>query len=135
MNNRTSRVWMLGLGLSALVAVVLFLAAGGGSPSRRFDPAALNPALTGNPEAIRAGQEVFSRLCAPCHGAEGQGKVGPSLRDDQWLHGNTFSDVARVIAEGVQEKSMIAWKDTLSPLQISQVTAYVLNLSGLPAVR
>ena len=135
MNSPKSRMWFLSLGLAALVAIVIFLASGGGSPSHNFDSASLSPALVGDPEAIRSGQEIFSHLCAPCHGAEGQGKVGPSLRDDQWLHGNTFQAVARVIAEGVQEKSMIAWKDTLSPTQISQVTAYVLSLSGLPAGR
>ena len=135
MNSPQTRMWSLSLGLATLVAIVIFLASGGGSPSHKFDPASLNPGLVGDAEAIRSGQEIFSHLCAPCHGAEGQGKVGPSLRDDQWLYGNTFQAVARVIAQGVQEKSMIAWKDTLSHTQISQVTAYVLSLSGLPAGR
>ncbi|MDH4247632.1 MAG: c-type cytochrome [Deltaproteobacteria bacterium] len=131
-NMLKSRGGLIALGLLVLAAGVIFLASGGISPSRTFDPAALDPALVGNPEALREGQQIFEHLCAPCHGSLGEGKVGPSLRDAQWLYGNTFQAVAGVIAEGIQGKAMIAWKDTLSPIQISQVSAFVLSLSGLP---
>jgi cytochrome c oxidase cbb3-type subunit 3 len=95
-------------------------------------PQAAAPAvsLAGNPEAIAAGKQLYVLNCAPCHGPEGQGLIGPNLTDAYWIHGNRWEDVVNVITDGVPEKGMIAWKATLNPEKIQQAAAFVLSLKG-----
>ncbi len=79
-----------------------------------------------SPEAEESGAPVYAQNCAPCHAADLSGLIGPSLIDDEWIHGGTPSDVIRVIREGVLTKGMVAWEGILSPEQINDVTAYIL---------
>ena len=69
-------------------------------------------------------------MCAPCHGAEGQGVVGPNLTDDYWLHKGSVKDVFKTIKYGVPEKGMKSWKDDFSPVQIAQIASYIKSLHG-----
>lgn len=77
-----------------------------------------------------AGGQVFSARCMPCHGAKGEGVVGPNLTDDHWIHGGKISDIKKVIEEGVLSKGMLAWKGQISDDEITNVTIYVWNLYG-----
>lgn len=88
------------------------------------------PSLEGNAAAIAAGKEVYVANCAPCHGPQGQGVIGPNLTDNFWLHGNTWNDIVSTVTNGVPDKGMIAWKTTLNPEKIRQVSAYVMSLKG-----
>ena len=36
---------------------------------------------------IHEGAEIFTSKCVVCHGDKGEGKVGPNLTDEYWLHG------------------------------------------------
>ena len=81
-------------------------------------------------KALDEGKGLYTQHCVACHGAEGQGGVGPNLTDDYWLHGNTIKNVYRTISEGVPEKGMLSWKRQLNPLQMQQVASYVLSLHG-----
>ncbi len=81
-------------------------------------------------KALDEGKGLYTQHCVACHGAEGQGGVGPNLTDDYWLHGNTIKDVYRTVSEGVQEKGMLSWKRQLNPLQMQQVSSYVHSLHG-----
>ncbi len=38
---------------------------------------------------IEAGAVHFTAQCAACHGAEGQGLIGPNLTDAYWIKGGT----------------------------------------------
>ena len=78
-------------------------------------------------EAAAGGEGVYAQNCAPCHAAGLEGLIGPSLIDEEWVHGGTPSDVIRVIREGVLDKGMVAWEGILSPEQINDVTAYILS--------
>ena len=79
------------------------------------------------PEAIAAGEGVYTQNCAPCHGAQLEGVIGPGFLDDEWIHGGTAPEVIRVIREGVLDKGMVAWEGILSPDQIAHVAAYILS--------
>ncbi len=79
------------------------------------------------PEAVTAGQAVYTQNCAPCHAAGLEGLIGPSFLDAEWIHGGSAADVIRVIREGVLDKGMVAWDGILSPEQINDVTAYILS--------
>ncbi|GAB3543906.1 cbb3-type cytochrome c oxidase N-terminal domain-containing protein [Spirosoma fluminis] len=81
-------------------------------------------------KGIEAGKVLFIQYCTACHGQNAEGKVGPNLTDEYWLHGGTVKAIYHTITEGVPEKGMISWKKQLNPLQIQQVSSYVLSLQG-----
>ncbi|MCS7072957.1 MAG: c-type cytochrome [Bacteroidia bacterium] len=76
------------------------------------------------------GKAIFMQYCAACHGNEGEGKVGPNLTDDYWLHGGNLKDIFKTIKYGVPAKGMISWQQQLSPLQIQEVSNYIVSLRG-----
>jgi cytochrome c oxidase cbb3-type subunit 3 len=78
-------------------------------------------------DAVTAGEEVFSRNCVPCHGADLKGIIGPSFLDDEWIHGGQARDILHTIINGVPEKGMVPWGGILSPEQINQVAAFVIT--------
>ena len=83
---------------------------------------------------LSSGKSIFTTNCAPCHGANAEGKVGPNLTDEYWLHGGEVNHVYKTIKFGIPSKGMVAWKGKLSGKQILQVTSYALSLQGsLPA--
>lgn len=86
--------------------------------------------LVKDAKGIESGKALFSQYCVACHGANGEGKVGPNLTDVYWLHGGTVKSVFHTITEGVPEKGMISWKKQLNPLQVQQVASYILSLQG-----
>lgn len=75
-----------------------------------------------------AGKDAYLASCAACHGRAGEGGVGPNLTDAYWLHGGSIKDVFKSIKYGWPEKGMKSWKEDLSPMQIAQVTSYILSL-------
>ncbi|GAA4794691.1 cbb3-type cytochrome c oxidase N-terminal domain-containing protein [Olivibacter ginsenosidimutans] len=83
-----------------------------------------------NPEIIADGKAIFDQNCIACHGAAGEGGIGPNLTDDYWLHGGGIKNVFRTITHGVPDKGMIAWDQQLSPAQIAHVANYILSIHG-----
>jgi len=86
--------------------------------------------LTKDPAVLASGQAIFKQNCVVCHGQHAEGKVGPNLTDDFWLHGNKINDLFKTIKYGVLTKGMLSWEKTLSPKQISDVANYVKSLHG-----
>ncbi len=86
--------------------------------------------LTRDPVVLAAGKTVFMANCLACHGAQGQGMIGPNLTDDYWLHGSKIGDLFKSIKYGVPAKAMPTWEKLLSPKQISDVANYVKSLHG-----
>lgn len=80
--------------------------------------------------ALASGEKLFQKKCASCHGKAGEGGVGPNLTDDAWLHGCDVKDIFKTITYGVPRKGMISWKDQLNPLQIHELSSYILTLKG-----
>lgn len=82
------------------------------------------------PEAIAAGKSVYMKFCSACHGAQGEGGIGPNFADQYWIHGGSMADIITTIEEGVPTKGMIAWKNQLSGAEIQQVAAFIYDLEG-----
>jgi cytochrome c oxidase cbb3-type subunit 3 len=80
--------------------------------------------------SLQEGKEIFVSKCSVCHGRQGEGLVGPNLTDDYWIHGGSIKDIFKVVKYGVPSKGMITWQNQLSPLQIQEVSSYVLSLHG-----
>jgi cytochrome c oxidase cbb3-type subunit 3 len=79
---------------------------------------------------IDAGKALYATNCVACHGAQGEGTVGPNLVDEYWLHGGTVNDIFKTIKYGIPAKGMISWEKTLTPKQIADVSNYILSLKG-----
>ena len=79
---------------------------------------------------LEVGAKLYAANCQACHAADLGGGVGPNLTDDYWLHGGSISDVFRTLKYGVTEKGMISWQDKMSPLQMQQLSSYVLSMVG-----
>jgi cytochrome c oxidase cbb3-type subunit 3 len=82
------------------------------------------------PADLDAGKTIFATNCAPCHGPNAEGKVGPNLTDEYWLHGGDINHVYKTIKFGVTSKGMVAWKGKLASKQILQVSSYIESLKG-----
>lgn len=89
-----------------------------------------NVTMLTDPADIAAGQKMFISNCAPCHGPQGQGVVGPNLTDDYWLHGGKLNEVFKTIKYGVADKGMKSWQEDFSPKQLAQVACYIKTLHG-----
>jgi cytochrome c oxidase cbb3-type subunit 3 len=79
---------------------------------------------------IAEGDKIYHSNCFACHGAKGEGGVGPNLTDNYWLHGGTINDIFKTIKIGVPEKGMQAWDKTYSPDQIKNLASYIKTLAG-----
>lgn len=80
---------------------------------------------------IAAGSEIYAKNCVACHGDKGQGNtIGPNLTDDHWLHKGSVKDVFYSVKYGWPEKGMKSWKEDFSPVQMAQVSSYILSLKG-----
>jgi len=79
---------------------------------------------------VDAGLATYTTRCAACHGEKGEGKVGPNLTDEFWIHGGGIKNVFKTIKYGVPAKGMVAWQNTLNAAQIQEVASYILSLQG-----
>jgi cytochrome c oxidase cbb3-type subunit 3 len=88
---------------------------------------------------IARGDTVFHTTgnCYACHGSKGEGLVGPSLIDAEWIHSKgTVEEIAAQVAKGVpkeEAKSGIPMPpkggSTISDDDVKAVAAYVHSLS------
>lgn len=102
--------------------------AGQNSNGSSFDLDKYN-AITMSPESIKKGKKVFKRKCKACHGAAGEGGIGPNLTDHYWLNGDgSIKEVYSVIYNGVIKNGMQAWGTVLSEEEMMAVTKFVMDL-------
>ncbi|TAN45805.1 MAG: c-type cytochrome [Nitrospirae bacterium] len=76
--------------LDALVAYMQVIGtsvkkADAGDKKKDLSVEPVNP-FKGDPKAIASGKELYSQNCSACHGVKGEGGIGPSLIDDEFLY-------------------------------------------------
>lgn len=88
-----------------------------------------NATLMTEASDIKAGKALFSQHCVICHNPDGEGieGSGPNLTDDYWIYGNDIKDVFATIKNG-RPGGMPEHNSKLNPIQIQQVSSYVLQL-------
>ncbi|MBP9198194.1 MAG: c-type cytochrome [Saprospiraceae bacterium] len=79
---------------------------------------------------LAEGKEIYTANCLICHGANGEGTVGPNFTDKYWIHGGSINNLFTTIKYGVPEKGMISWKSQLRPGAMQKVASYILSLQG-----
>jgi cytochrome c oxidase cbb3-type subunit 3 len=111
----------------------------------KLDDVALVQKWAADPAAVSAGHDLFQANCIACHGANlmaridvGNGQSVPlpglPLKDGEWKYGAKPMDIFRLINNGTPPESpghnnarMAAWGKDLAPLQITQLTAYLIS--------
>ena len=83
-----------------------------------------------NPDRIKRGHAAFQARCIACHGAQGQGGIGPNLTDDFWLHGGKLTEIVKTITDGVADKGMPPWGPILKEDEIQSLAGYIRSLHG-----
>lgn len=96
--------------------------------------AAVSPEeLIQDAEVVAEGATLFGTNCASCHGASGEGDIGPDLTDRVWVNGSgTFAEIVDVITEGVVTKGMPPWGPILGPKNTQKIAAFVKTLQPPP---
>lgn len=80
---------------------------------------------------LSAGKTIFEINCIACHMADGGGGIGPNLTDENWILGGGIKNVFKTVSEGGRDgKGMISWKQSLKPIEIAQVSSYLLQFQG-----
>lgn len=81
-----------------------------------------------DPVVLQEGRRLFLRYnCAGCHGDHAGGGMGPSLRDEDWLYGDSDAHIFDSIAEG-RGHGMPAWGVKLPEQQVWKLVAYIRSL-------
>ena len=80
--------------------------------------------------SLAEGKGIYTTNCVACHGANGEGGVGPNFADNNWLHGGGIKNIFKTIKYGVPSKGMIPWEDQMSPGQMKSVASYILTFKG-----
>jgi cytochrome c oxidase cbb3-type subunit 3 len=130
MDSRRLRIAIAALAGACIGAIAVV---GQGNP----DAAKITNPVAATPDSIAAGQPIYQRNCAPCHGRSGEGGPGndlipaaPSLVDDQWDHGSTDGEIFDNTKNGIApDFNMVPWKDKLKDEEIWNVVNYLRSIA------
>jgi cytochrome c oxidase cbb3-type subunit III len=87
-----------------------------------------NPYSDRDPVVIEEGFKLFQHYnCAGCHGDHAGGGMGPSLRDLDWMYGDTDAQIFDSISEG-RAHGMPAWGAKLPEDQVWKLVTYIRSL-------
>lgn len=79
---------------------------------------------------LAKGKSIYEASCAACHRQDLGGEIGPNLVDEYWINGGGISNIFSVIKYGRPQKGMISWQAQLKPLEMQQVSSYIMSLAG-----
>lgn len=74
------------------------------------------------------GQDVYEERCIGCHGAEGQGGMGPMLAGNELVA--SARNVISMVLTGFEDHGMPAYAAILDNEEIAALTTYVRNSWG-----
>ena len=127
-----SRLVTTVFGVSALLWLgdVVIVAQNGGA-------AAVKNPIAATAESVAAGDQLYRKNCASCHGIKAEGGSGndlipasPDLTDDTWDHGSSDGAIFNNIKNGVApDFNMTPWKDQLKDDEIWNVVNYLRSIA------
>ena len=113
---------------AAIFSLLLCVVLAHGAPLPQ-SPGTQTPAPAPPPDPA-AGKLIFEGHCALCHGMDGGGGRGPSLRRPKLAHAADDAALKSLVENGIPPEMPPAW--FLSPEEISNVAAYVRGLGNVP---
>jgi cytochrome c oxidase cbb3-type subunit 3 len=112
---------------STILFSIFFAAPVESAPARQSPPS--QEATSKQPD-LAAAKLIFEGRCALCHGIDGGGGRGPSLRRAKLVHAADDEALKSVIENGVRPEMPEAW--FLTKDEIASVAAYVRSLGNVP---
>lgn len=91
-------------------------------------PVVLPPEVSVIPEPTWTSAQIFTLVCASCHGRQGEGDIGPALNTPEFQERYDDQALIEMITSGHEATSMIAWGEILSSDQIKELADYIQNL-------
>lgn len=70
-------------------------------------------------------EKIYKSHCETCHGKNLKGGMSAPLNDNKWQFGGSVKEITHSISEGIVDKGMPAWKDTLSPEEIRSLVIFI----------
>jgi cytochrome c oxidase cbb3-type subunit 3 len=99
-------------------------------PGRPQQQAEMKSPYQDNAWGMGEGKRLYGAYnCAPCHGVNGGGAIGPALMDDKWIYGAKPDQIFASISQG-RPDGMPSFGGHLATQQIWQLVAYVQAMSG-----
>ncbi len=71
--------------------------------------------------------EIYTQLCANCHGKNLEGGQAQSMLDDVWVAGGDEESLAKSIRQGFPDKGMPAWGAAIPEKEIRAMVIYILE--------
>jgi cytochrome c oxidase cbb3-type subunit 3 len=82
--------------------------------------------MAANAGLMADAKTLFVQKCAQCHGNEGEGKIGPTLTDEYWLHGDgSLMAIYTAVSDGFPAKGMPTWSRQMRLVEVMKVAAFV----------
>jgi mono/diheme cytochrome c family protein len=91
-------------------------------------PVVLPPEVSVIPEPTWTSAQVFTLVCASCHGIKGEGDIGPALNTAEFQARYDDQALIEIITSGHESTPMIGWGEMLSSDQIQQLAEYIQAL-------
>ncbi|MFA5516129.1 MAG: c-type cytochrome [Desulfuromonadales bacterium] len=86
-------------------------------------------AVAADPEKLRASAaKLYAENCLACHGAAGEGGIGPALAAAEYSYGNDPASVQSSIADG-RPGGMPAFGNQFSAEQVAALASYIRSLN------
>lgn len=115
------------LQFTGLIVLVFSVVSCGTSRQKHSDENSILKEVSVNKTGLEEGKRLFADNCSVCHGANGEGEIGPNLTDDYWFYGSTHEDIATIIHDGTL-KGMPNHETKLTLGQISNLASFILSL-------
>lgn len=120
----STNTWMLWGLVLMVVFIIAFLA------YLLYEPTGRANALESHDEhLVEMGAEFYGMHCVACHGANGEGGIGPALNSQQFLGSAEDSQIKALITVGIPGSQMAAYSiDYGGPLtaeEIDAITKYI----------
>lgn len=76
-------------------------------------------------KSVADGKSIYAKNCAACHGANGEGGVGPALNQKSKLDSIGMENIRKTVEDGKPGTAMPPWKGVLTEQQIEDVVHFV----------
>jgi cytochrome c len=125
--NRAARGLAVGF-LTLASALAIFAAA-----QKSLPPSPKSGATINNPTIVASGQKIYAKQCEICHFATSKAKkIGPGLANiypsGKFSNGKKVDDPAMRVWIESGGKDMPGFKETLKPIEIRDLLAYLRTL-------
>ena len=121
---RSTDKWMIWGLVFMIVLIVGFVA------YLWFEPTARADSLEEHTTVLaELGAELYELNCASCHGADGEGGIGPALNSQEFLTAANDDQIAALIAVGIPGSAMSAYSlDFGGPLTAEEIDGLTVYL-------